>query len=187
MPVSTIDSTPALVVVDLQQGLLGAPTVPYPMEEVVRQTARLAKAFRAHDLPVALVTVEGGAPGRTEAGHPSGDRPAGWSDVAEGLDPQPGDIRITKHRWNAFHDTGLHAELTGRGVTQVIIAGVATSVGVEGTARGAHDHGYHVVLATDSMTDIDAAAHANSIERIFGKLGETGSVDEIIELIGRNR
>jgi len=38
-------------------------------------------------------------------------------------------------RWGAFHDTGLYEHLTGRGVTQVVIVGIATSVGVESTAR----------------------------------------------------
>jgi nicotinamidase-related amidase len=187
MPVSTIDSNPALIVVDLQKGLLGAPTSPYPMEQVVRQAARLARVFRTHGLPVVLVNVEGVAPGRTEAGHAHAERPADWSEIAEPLGAQPGDIRVTKHRWNAFHDTGLHAELSRLGVSQVVITGAATSVGAEGTARAAYDWGYNVVLATDAMTDIDAAAHANSIEHVFPKLGETGSVDEIIELTGRSR
>jgi len=187
MPLSTIDPTPALIVVDLQKGLLGAPTKPYPMEQVVRESARLAKAFRACGLPVALVNVEGGAPGRTEAGHSGGQRPADWSDLAEPLDVQSGDILVTKQRWNAFHETPLHSELTRRGATQVIVTGVATSIGVESTARAAYDLGYHVVLATDAITDIDAAAHANSIERIFPKLGETGSVEQILGLLSQDR
>jgi len=187
MPLSTIDPTPALIVVDLQKGLLEAPTKPYPVEQVVLRSARLAEAFRAHGLPVALVNVDGGAPGRTEAGHSGGERPADWSELAEPLDLQPGDIQVTKQRWNAFHDTSLHAELAQRGATQVIVTGVATSIGVESTARAAYDLGYHVVLATDAITDIDAAAHANSIEHIFPKLGETGSVERILDLLRRDR
>ncbi len=189
MPVSTIDSNPALIVVDLQKGLLGAPTSPYPMEQVVRQAARLAKVFRSHGLPVVLVNVEGVAPGRTETGHAHAERPADWSEIAEPLGAQPGDIRVTKQRWNAFQDTGLPRRTQqASGVSQVVITGVATSVGAEGTARAAYDWGYNVVLATDAMTDIDAAAHANSIERVFHEARrETGSVDEIIELTGRSR
>ena len=125
--------------------------------------------------------------GRRRRKQEHAERPADWSEIAEPLGAQHGDIRVTKHRWNAFHDTGLHAELSRLGVSQVVITGVATSVGAEGTARAAYDWGYNVVLATDAMTDIDAAAHANSIERVFPKLGETGSVDEIIELTGRSR
>ena len=70
---------------------------------------------------------------------------------------------------------GLLREL---GVTQVVISGIATSLGVESTARSAHEHGYHVVLATDAMTDRDPAAHANSVDRVFPRLGETATTIE---------
>jgi nicotinamidase-related amidase len=63
------------------------------------------------------------------------------------------------------------------------MTGVATSFGVESTARSAHEHGYHVVLATDAMTDRDPAAHQNSIERIFPRLGETATTAEIIDML----
>jgi nicotinamidase-related amidase len=65
----------------------------------------------------------------------------------------------------------------------VVIAGIATSIGVESTARSAHTHGYNVTLATDGMTDLDAEAHYNTLERIFPKLGETGTTAEILTLL----
>ena len=40
-----------------------------------------------------------------------------------------------------------------------MLTGVATSAGVESTARAAHEHGYHVVLAIDAMTDRDPDLH----------------------------
>ena len=55
---------------------------------------------------------------------------------------------------------------------------------VESTARVAYAHGYHVTLATDAMTDMDAEAHGNSVEKIFPRLGETDSTDAIIGLLG---
>jgi nicotinamidase-related amidase len=102
------------------------------------------------------------------------------------MDAQPDDFRVTKLRWGAFYNTSLDAYLQERGVTQVVLAGIATSAGVESTARAAHEHGYHVVLAVDAMTDRDAAAHANSVERIFPKLGETATAAEILDLLDRN-
>jgi nicotinamidase-related amidase len=72
-------------------------------------------------------------------------------------------------------------------VTQLVLAGVATSLGVESTARSAHEHGYHVVLATDAMTDREAAAHDNSIERIFPRLGETATTTEILEMLEKTQ
>jgi nicotinamidase-related amidase len=184
---TTLDPVPALVVIDLQKGLMATPTV-HPIEEVVDRAARLANAFRRHLLPVVLVNATGRAPGRTEADRtrssdfkPSSD----WADLVDELDAQPGDHLVTKQRWGAFHETSLNARLRELGVTQIVLAGVSTSAGVESTARSAYEHGYNVVLATDAMTDRDPAAHENSVERIFPKLGETATTDEILGFLAR--
>ncbi|WP_392675049.1 isochorismatase family protein [Streptomyces sp. LN785] len=180
MPLTTLDRTPALIVVDLQKGI-GGPRVP-SFGTVVDNSRRLADGFRAHGFPVVLVNVAGGAPGRTDTcrNRARTARPDGWTDLLDELDPQDSDIRITKRTWGAFHGTGLAEELAGRGVTQVVITGIATSIGVESTARSAHEHGLHVVLATDAMTDSDAESHNNSLTRIFPRLGETAATDEIL-------
>ena len=93
------------------------------------------------------------------------------------------DIVVTKRNWGAFHGTDLDVQLRRRGVTQIVLAGVATSIGVESTARAAYEHGYHVTLATDAMTDLAADAHHNSLTRIFPRLGELGTTAEIVELL----
>ena len=100
---------------------------------------------------------------------------------------QPQDLTLTKRTWGAFASTDLAARLKERGVTQVVIAGFSTSIGVESTARQAFEGGFNVTLAIDAMTDTNADAHANSIERIFPRLGETGRVDEIVALLERSR
>lgn len=174
MPLSQLDTTPALILVDLQKGILGSghPALP----ETIRNAADLAAAFRSRNLPVVLVNVTGGAPGRTDASAGRTgrrQRPDGWTDIASELGTHPDDILVTKQTWGAFHNTQLDSELRSRGVTQVIIGGVATSRGVESTARAAHEHGYHVVLATDVMLDPDETSHQHSTTRVFPKLGET--------------
>jgi nicotinamidase-related amidase len=184
---TTLDATPALVVIDLQKGLMATPTV-HPLEKVVDRAARLAGAFRHHNLPVVLVNATGRAAGRTEQGPRADFSPnSDGADLVDELDVQPEDHLVTKQRWGAFHDTSLHAHLRQLGVTQVVVAGIATSAGVESTARAAHEHGYHVVLATDAMTDSDPAAHDNSIERIFPKLGETTTTAAILDFLNRTR
>ena len=72
-------------------------------------------------------------------------------------------------------------------MTQIVLAGVSTSAGVESTARSAHEHGYHVALATDAMTDTNAETHRNSVERIFPRLGETATTAEVLELLDKTR
>ncbi len=185
MPLTTLDPRPALVVIDLQKGI-----VCDAFAHVVTHAAALAAAFRAHDFPVVLVTVTGGAPGRTDAGRggrrsPAGPLPAGWADLVDELRPGRCDHLITKRRRSAFHDTGLDTLLRDLGVTQIMLAGIATGSGVESTARSAYDHGYHVVLATDAMTDTDPDTHRFCVERVFPKLGETTTSTEIIELLSR--
>jgi nicotinamidase-related amidase len=150
----------------------------------------MAAAFRRHGLPVVLVNVAGAAPGRTDAngsGRSAADRPADWTELVAELDAQPEDHLVTKTRWGAFHGTPLDARLQELGVTQVVLAGIATSIGVESTARAAYEHGYHVVLATDAMTDRDAEAHRNSVEWIFPRLGESASCAEVVEMLDTSR
>jgi nicotinamidase-related amidase len=182
VPLTTLDPTPALVVIDLQKGIV-SDTVAH----VVPHAAALAKTFRQRELPVVLVNVTGRAPGRTDAGGHGGigTLPAGWADIIDELERQPGDHLITKRRRSAFHDTGLDTLLRDLGVTQVVLAGVSTSAGVESTARSAHDHGYHVVLATDAMADHDPDSHRHSLERVFPKLGETATSAEVIGFLDR--
>lgn len=183
MPATTLDRRTALIVVDLQKGIASIPSV-HPMADVVKNASSLAAAFRRHGLPVILVNVAGGAPGRTEQAQHLGDLPADWADLLPELHQQPQDHLVTKRTWGAFTGTDLEGHLRGKGVTQVVLCGVATSIGVESTARHAYELGLNVTLAVDAMTDMNADAHADSVAWIFPRLGETGATQEIIDLLG---
>lgn len=183
MPITTIDPNTALIVVDLQLAAAQMPTV-HPFDAVLANAAKLADAFRAKRLPVVLVNVAGSAPGRTEHRFRAPDLPASWSDLLPELNQQPGDKTVTKYTWGAFHNTDLAEHLHKLGVTQVVICGLSTAIGVESTARQAHEHGFHVTLPIDAMTDLDAATHDNSIKLIFPKLGETGTTSEVLAHLG---
>jgi nicotinamidase-related amidase len=172
MPLTTLDTTPALVVIDLQKGIVGLPLA-HPAGEIVLRSAELARAFRAHDLPVVLVNVTDRPPGRTDAGRPNFAFPPDWTELVPELERQPSDHLVTKQSPGAFIGTSLDDILLDRGVTQLFLTGIATSLGVESTARSGFDLGYNIVLVTDAMTDRDADAHRHSIERIFPRLGET--------------
>ena len=186
MALTTLDHDTALVVIDLLKGIVAYPTV-HPTSEVVRHTGELADAFRRHGLPVVLVTVSGTPAGRTEQSWSAAPRSSDWADLLPELNQQPGDHVVTKRQWGAFTNTGLDALLKNLGVTQVVIVGIATSFGVESTARHAHELGFNVTLAVDAMTDMSAEAHANSVARIFPRLGETGTTRDIIDLLDRTR
>ncbi len=192
MPVTTLDPKTALVVIDLQNGVAVLPGAPHPTADVIGKTVELADAFRKHDLPVVLVRVsfaaDGGdrLTGRTEQAPRSGGGtpPAGADQIVDQLAGHAEDIVVTKRNWGAFHGTDLDVHLRRRGITQIVLTGVATSIGVESTARAAYEHGYHVTLATDAMTDLSTSAHENSLNWIFPRLGETGSAAEILALLG---
>ena len=182
MTISTLDPKTALILIDLQKGIVSVPTV-HPIETVLKHAAALTDAFRRHRLPVVIVNVTGGAPGRTELTRNRGELPPDWSDLVPEFNPRPEDHRVTKRTWGAFTNTDLDAYLKKRDITQVVVAGVATSMGVESTARYAYELGYNVTLAIDAMTDRNIEVHANSIGRIFPKLGETGTTQEILDLL----
>jgi nicotinamidase-related amidase len=182
MALTTLDPNTALIVVDLQKGIVGLPVI-HPIGDIIERCRALADAFRARGLPVALVNVAGGAPGRTEQPRQMSPRPEGWTDLAPELNQQPTDILVTKRTWGAFASTDLDALLKARDVTQVVIAGVATATGVEATARQAYEAGFHVTLALDAMTDLRPEAHDYSIGNVFPRLGEIGTTKEIIDLL----
>jgi nicotinamidase-related amidase len=184
MAITSLDKNVALIVIDLQKGIVGMTTA-HPVAGVIENACALAEAFRHHHLPVVLVNVTGGAPGRAEKTRNLSDLPADWADLIPELNQQPGDHLVTKRTWGAFTDTGLDAHLKALGVTQVVIAGVATTAGVESTARFAHEYGFNVLLAIDAMTDMSLEAHDNSVARIFPRLGETAATQAIIDLLGQ--
>jgi len=109
--------------------------------------------------------------------------PDDWTELVPELEKHPGDYLVSKQRVGAFHSTSLDAYLCQRGVTQVVLAGVSTSSGVEATARSAYDLGYNVALVVDAMTDLNADMHHHSVEKVFPKLGETDTTDNVLKLL----
>jgi len=182
MPITKLDAIAALIVIDLQKLIIGLPTV-HPAGEIIGRAAQLARAFRQQGLPVVLVNVTGAPPGRTDTGPRTLSVPADWTEFVPELEQQPGDHIVSKQRWGAFLGTSLDEYLRQRGVTQVVLTGISTSAGVESTARSAYDLGYNVALVVDAMTDRDAATHQHTVEKIFPRLGETGTTDSVLKLL----
>jgi nicotinamidase-related amidase len=184
MALTTLDPKTALVIIDLQKGIIALPTA-QPTAPVVEKAVTLLDAFRSRQLPVVLVNVAGVAPGRNEQPRHTGGFPADWADLAPELKQQPTDHLVTKHTWGAFTNTDLEQYLKSAGVTQIVIAGIATSIGVESTARFASELGYNITFAVDAMADLNADAHQNSLKVIFPRLGETGTTQEVLDLLSK--
>jgi nicotinamidase-related amidase len=182
MPLTQVDETCALVVVDLQKGIVGLPVE--GIGDVVSRSVKLVKAFREAGKTVVLVNVSAPAPGRTDAGRRNFAFPDGWTELIPELEQQTGDLLITKQRVGAFLGTTLDEDLKKRGVTQVFFCGVATGSGVESSARSAFDLGYNVVFVSDAMADMSPEIHANCITRCFPKLGEVETVEGVLKMMG---
>jgi nicotinamidase-related amidase len=182
MPLTQLDTTATLIVIDLQKGIVGLPTA-HPTSDIIGRAAELARAFRTRGLPVILVNLTGMRPGRTDAGRPKFSFPPDWTELVPELDQQPGDHLVTKQRVGAFLGTGLDEYLRRRGVTQVFMTGISTSAGVESTARSAYDLGYNVVFVADAMTDLNADNHRHSVENVFPRFGEVDTADKVLELL----
>jgi nicotinamidase-related amidase len=183
MSLTQLDKVTALVLIDLQKGIVPMASA-QAGKEVVNRAARLARAFRDKKLPVVLVHVGGAAPGRTDAPRPDfASFAPDFAELVAELDRQPSDHIVLKHRFGAFLQTDLDDYLRKRGATQIVLGGIATSIGVESTARSAYDLGYNVAFAVDAMADRNAENHRHSIENVFPRLGESGSTEDILKLL----
>jgi len=176
----------ALVVIDLQKGVLAMQTEPRSTAEVLAATLRLTEAFRARGAFVVLVRVEFSADGR-DALHPSADsptvmpkeRPADFSAPAPSLAGDRDHV-VVKKQWGAFYGTDLDLQLRRRGISQIVLCGVATCFGVESTARQEYELGYEQVFVEDAMSSRSTAEHEHTVTRIFPRMGRVRRVDEVV-------
>lgn len=187
--VTALDKNTALVLIDLQLGIVQLP-VATPINEVLANAAKLVAAFRKAGLPVVIVNVNPSASAVKEL-RKDASQPARtvfseeWLKIVPEIITEPGDIFITKHTWGAFYETALDEELKKKNITGIVLAGVSTSIGVEGTARGASERGYNIAFAKDAMTDLFAEAQERSLKYIFPRIGEIDDTDKIIELLNQ--
>jgi nicotinamidase-related amidase len=185
-PLKLSSASTALVLIDLQRGIVAGATVPHAANIVIERAARLASECRARGVTVVLVHVDPG-PNGVLFPHPEVDQPrpamqftAEWAEFAPDLGRQPTDIVVTKHQPNAFYGTDLDVQLRRRGITTILLGGISTNVGVEATARAAHERGYEQVFIEDVMSAREADLHLHSVRRIFPTLGRVRVLDDVL-------
>jgi nicotinamidase-related amidase len=175
----------ALVVIDLQAGILSRPVAPHASADVLERSAKMCERFRELGAQVVLVRVSFAADGSDALSQPCDEpmaraRPEGWDVLSPALGSGPRDIHITKRQWGAFYGTELDLQLRRRGVTTLVMCGISTNIGVESTARDAWERGYAIVFAEDAMASFDAAAHAFAVKNIFVRLGRVRSTGDVL-------
>ncbi|AGO55598.1 hypothetical protein ALQ63_00286 [Serratia plymuthica] len=180
--------TTALVLIDLQNGILPYAGGPHSAESVVAHGAQLAAHFRSLGAPVILVRVGWSdtfadalkQPVDRPTPSPAGGLPANWWEFPESLAVSDGDILVTKRQWGAFYGTELDLQLRRRGIKTLVLGGIATNIGVESTARAGWEHGYELVIAEDLCSAQNTEMHRFAFDNIFPRLARVRSTGEIL-------
>src|SRR5579862_3583689 len=100
----------ALVLIDLQNGIIGRETKPHTASDVVERSRAMAEAFREKGGTVVYVRVPLGdilSLPADEAINLLKDIPPSASEIAEAAGMQNGDLLISKRHWGAFAQTTL--------------------------------------------------------------------------------
>ncbi|HMK45338.1 MAG TPA: hydrolase [Methanocella sp.] len=180
----------AIVVIDLQKGIVSAPTMPYAAADVVGRAASMVNVFRKNHMPVFLVHVAATPetalrPIADDAmpRPPAGPMPTDWAEFVPELTPVPTDVVITKRQWGAFYGTDLDLRLRRGGLDTIILCGISTDYGVESTARFAYEYGYQQIFAEDAMSSRSEEQHLAAIKYIFSRMGRVRKTGEILQAL----
>jgi nicotinamidase-related amidase len=184
-------TTTALVLIDLQKGIVSRDTKPHTAAEVIARASQLAGRFREAGATVVLVHVGFSADDRDRL-KPAADAapavtlpiPSEFSEMVADLRQQAGDIDILKRQWGAFHGTELDLQLRRRGIRTIVIGGIATNFGVESTARDAWERSYELVFVEDAMATFTEEAHRFALTTIFPRLGRIRSTADVLAAFG---
>jgi nicotinamidase-related amidase len=103
--------------------------------------------------------------------------------IIEPLQPQPGEIVITKPGKGAFYQTSLQESLQQRGISHLLFAGVTTEVCVQSTMREANDRGYECLLIEDATESYFPEFKTATLEMIVAQGGIVGWVTESANLL----
>jgi nicotinamidase-related amidase len=176
--------TTALVLIDLQYGVIGRQLAPHDAGDVIKRSASLAHGLREKGSPIVYVRVLVGEmlnlPVDQSWPRGTGELPPNVSEIVAEAGIQPGDYVVAKRQWGAFYGTELEQILRRRCVKTIVLCGIATNYGVESTARAAFDQGFELVFAEDATSSVSEESHRFAIDNIFPRMGRVRSVDEIL-------
>lgn len=180
----------ALLIMDFQNGIVGR--VPDAPALLVR-TARAIESARACGMRVAYVRVAfddadvKAMPARNkmaEAIASYGDFIRSDNEATQihaGVAPHGDDIVVRKTRVGWFTSTDLDEQLRRRGITTLVLAGIATSGVVLSTVREAADRDYGLIVLSDACADFDQTVHDVLIEKVFPRQADVIDVNAFAE------
>ncbi|WP_378956250.1 hydrolase [Pelosinus sp. sgz500959] len=175
----------ALVVIDLQKGIVNRQGSPYTVTQVVQNASKLMNAFTEKGAFVVLVrvsSVDGKDMLKPKTDSPINpvQLPEGWDSFVHELGNMEKTHLITKRQWGAFYGTDLDLQLRRRGIDTIVLCGVSTGIGVDTTAREAYQHGYNQIFSTDAMTASTKEEHDYVCTYIFPRIGQLRTTEQIV-------
>lgn len=177
-----LDSNAALVVVDMQALTVGN-AVAVPLAGLRIRVADLLAGFRGAGSTVAFAISTGTPPGRGAAGVGGRVWPEAALQLDDGLSIGSDEIQVSRAALSAFAGTSLESELRARGVTQLVLVGLATTFGIESSARAAYDLGYNVVVVSDAISDPRPGAHEHSLVSVFPAIAEVVTTEKVLSAL----
>jgi nicotinamidase-related amidase len=179
----------ALVLIDLQKGILPFAGGPHTAAEVLQKAGTLVGRFHELGSPVVLVRVgwsaDGGDALRQLVDQPPASKgiPSDWWDFPDELGATDSDLRVIKRQWGAFYGTDLELQLRRRGIEHIVLGGISTNIGVESTARNAWELGFGIVFAEDAMSAASGEHHVFATKTIFPRLGRVRSTQQVLDML----
>jgi len=182
-------ATTALVLIDLQKGILPFAGGPHTAQQVLDKASELKSRFNALGAPVFMVrvgwseTFDEALKQPTDISMGGASLPEDWWEFPAQLNVTDKDLLVIKRQWGAFYGTDLELQLRRRGIKTIVLAGISTNIGVESTARNAWELGFELVVAEDACSAHNAEHHGSSINFIFPRIGRVRSTEEVLAAI----
>lgn len=200
---------PALVIIDVTYAFTGEGE---PLEEsikryplscgaeswpAVRHTQVLLQAARQAAIPVFytlsehrrdLADVGGWNRKGSGSGHPSMLEGSKGGRIVQELEPQAGEMVISKKKPSAFFGSPLVSYLIDRGIDTLIITGCTTSGCVRASVIDAFSLNYRLIIPEECSFDRGEASHAINLFDMQQKYADVVPTAEVIEhLVGESR
>jgi nicotinamidase-related amidase len=188
----------ALLVVHMAKGVAGQVDTPFNRlfrrraenTGIIRVQALLLDGFRKAKAKVVytLVTYQPGLPGvrpssplfRTLVNSPTLLQGTPAVEVIDEVAPQPDEPVVRGQAANGFDGTALGTILGVAGIDTLVLAGIATDVAVESTARAASDLQYRTIVVSDACQADSNEAHSRALDVLQKWFGETPTADEVL-------
>ncbi len=172
---------PALLVIDMQAGMMGRNSHPVALESFIRNINQLATAFRQAKHSVIFVQHEG------DPGTPFAPQSDDWQFLPE-IERHSTDIGVSKTTCDAFFQTKLAETLHGLNIRHLVICGWATDFCVDTTVRAAISHQLDVTVASDAHTaanrsHLDAASIIEHHNKTWPDILTSGTQTEVATTI----